>query len=63
MTIQKTSYKYQDGTLTVDFKAENAEDDWANDRDLRQAIDAVIKCAGSWKTFELYIKTNQYEDL
>ena len=60
MTIQRTSYQYQDSSIIVEFSAENNEDEWANDRDLRSAIDAVIKCAGSWKTFNLTIKTNEY---
>lgn len=52
MTIQKTKYEYQDAPLSVMFSAENDEDEWANDADLRNAINAVIKCASNWKTFD-----------
>lgn len=60
--IQKTSYTYQDDSLVVDFFAENHEDEWSNDRDLRAAIDAVIKCASNWKSFSLTVKTNGFKD-
>ena len=60
--IQKTKYTYQDCSITVDFEAENSEDEWSNDKDLRTAIDSVIKCAGCWKKFSLVIKTNEYKD-
>ena len=62
MTTQKTSYTYQDASLVVDFYAENHKEEWSNDRDLRAAIDAVINCAGSWKTFSLTIKANAYRE-
>lgn len=60
MTIQKTKYEYQDASLSVMFSAENDENEWTNDADLRNAINAIIKCASNWKTFDLTIKTNQY---
>lgn len=60
MTIQKMKHNYQDGHMTVEFEAEQREDEWANHADLRHAIDAVIKCADNWKTFKLHITTNGY---
>lgn len=62
MTIQKTKYEYQDATITVKLAAENHEDEWANDGDLRAAINDVVRCASNWKTFNLEIKTNEYTE-
>lgn len=59
MTVQKTKYEYQDALLSIMFSAENNEYEFANDADLRNAINAVIECASNWKTFDLTIKTNQ----
>ena len=62
MTIQKFRYDYRDASLTVTVNAENAEDEWANNADLMDALQKVIRCAGNWKRFDFTVNAVGYEE-
>jgi hypothetical protein len=62
MSTQKFRYDYKDAQLQVTVDAQNTEDEWANNADLMEAMQKVIRCATNWKHFEFHVVAKGYEE-